>query len=251
MKDLFEILLYGDEIAPVGTIYQISEREARRVVEEKLRTRFKNCYNATISSKDPTCWLCAYRIDGHDGLEEVIVFTCDPIAYSRSQAQRLRVRGPDGTLMMEAGQADHRRGQDRRIRERRRGSILIGLGLWVASILLLTMMPFLVKLNILHQRAERGFAELQTLYAVEGAVDFAISELNTTGIIGPPPFGTDVVLGPVLPGLRRFLVAGATIPFIAGRPVRKIVRVVLEHFVIDGGFPKWKVISWQEIRGTS
>ena len=120
MKDLFEIQLFADEIAPVGISYQTTETGARRYVEEKLKERFKNCFSATISSKDPTCWLCAYRIDGHDGLEEVIVFTCDPIAYSRSQAQRLRVRGPDGRLTMDGKQADHRRGQDRRLRERRR-----------------------------------------------------------------------------------------------------------------------------------
>jgi len=114
--------------------------------------------------------------------------------------------------------------------------------------LLLVMMPHLVKLSFRYRLAERGFRELQALYLAEGGIDMALWQLNEAGQLGEPVFGAEVVLGPVTAGLTRYLVAGATIPFIAGRSMRKIVRVVLEQFMIDGGFPKWKVISWQEIR---
>jgi hypothetical protein len=118
--------------------------------------------------------------------------------------------------------------------------------LYLSCLMLLLMMPHLVKMSLRYRLAERGFRELQALYLAEGGIDMALWQLNETGEIGEPPEGADVVIGPVSEELTRFLVAGATIPF-AGQAVREIVRVKLQQFMIVGGLPRWRVVSWQRI----
>jgi type II secretory pathway component PulK len=118
--------------------------------------------------------------------------------------------------------------------------------LYLSCLMLLLMMPHLVKMSLRYRLAERGFHELQALYLAEGAIDMAVWQLNETGEIRESPEGADVMIGPVSEDLSRFLVAGATIPF-AGQPVREIVKVKLQQFMIVGGLPRWRVVSWQRI----
>ena len=223
---MIEVRLFSDRLDPEFVWKYEFLAEAFKAVDREL-SRGGPCYCATIH--EPGIFIVRYW----NGSE--ILDVPGPLYLTRNQASRLHtVRG-------------HLHGLPR---EFARGQLLIGLSLWVASILLITMLPFLVKLSFQHGRTERSFQELRALYLAEGGIDMAVFQLNETGNLGDPPPGVIVALGPVSAELTRFLVCGATVPF-HGRPVRKIVRVVLEQFMIAGGLPRWKVISWQELGGTS
>lgn len=118
MGNIYEIKLFSDGVEPVSTTYEETIWDARRWVKKELLHRTGGAFAATIVSKNPTSFLCCYRI-GRDGAEE-IVFLSDAVAYSRDQCAHLKVMGPDGQVKLGSPVDTNRRLTDRRVRAERR-----------------------------------------------------------------------------------------------------------------------------------
>lgn len=106
----FKVELFSDAAEAVEVTHQATIYEARIYVKKQLMRHHLSAYAATITSQNPSSFLCAYRT-GDD-----VLFLADAIAYSRSQAARLRVTRPgDGAALGPYA------GGERRHRERRKG----------------------------------------------------------------------------------------------------------------------------------
>jgi len=104
----FKIELFSDGPEAVEVTHHATIYEARIYVKKQLMRHHLSAYAATITSQNPSSFLCAYRTG------EEVLFLADAIAYSRSQAARLRVTGPDGGASLGPYAGDERRHRERR-----------------------------------------------------------------------------------------------------------------------------------------